>query len=224
MIYQELAVAPHLSVEDNILLGLEPVRRGLLDRAALRRKAREALTQLGHPDLDPAARAGDLSIGMQQLVEIARALVVNAKIIILDEPTSSLTRADAERLFAVVRTLKQRGVSIVYISHFLEEVEEIADSFTVLRDGASVGGGRIGEVGIPQIVSWMVGRELTEMFPRSKREAGEVVLSVRDLRAVGVEHASFELRRGEVLRANDVNHDSADALQYRNGWIVRGVG
>jgi len=199
MIYQELAVAPHLSVEDNVLLGLEPVRRGLLDRAALRTKAREALAQLGHPDLDPAARAGDLSIGMQQLVEIARALVVKAKIIILDEPTSSLTRADVERLFAVVRTLKQRGVSIVYISHFLEEVEEIADSFTVLRDGASVGSGRIGEVGIPRIVSWMVGRELTEMFPRSEREVGQVVLSVRDLRAAGVEQASFELRRGEVL-------------------------
>ena len=199
MIYQELALAPHLSVAENILLGMEASRRGWLQHAESRRRAQEALTALGHPELTPDATAGHLSIGLQQLVEIARALVTQARIIVLDEPTSSLSRADVERLFDVIRRLRERGVSIIYISHFLEEIEKIADRFTVLRDGRSAGSGKIGEVPAEAIIQWMVGRELQEMFPRVPHEIGEEVLRIDDLSAPGVVSATLKLRRGEIL-------------------------
>ena len=143
---------------------------------------------------------GSLSIAAQQLVEIARALVTQARIIVLDEPTSSLTRPDVERLFEVVRKLAGQGVSIVYISHFLEEVEQIAGSFTVLRDGRSVGSGSTGQTGREEIIRWMVGRELKEMFPRVPHEPGECILSLEQLAvADSVHDATFQLRRGEIL-------------------------
>ena len=145
MIYQELALAPHLSVAENIVLGVEPHRSGWLDSAETGRLAKNALNRLGHPDISPGAIASTLSIGAQQLVEIARALVTEARIIVLDEPTSSLARPDVQRLFEVIRKLCESGVSVVYISHFLEEVEQIADSYTVLRDGRSVARGRMRE-------------------------------------------------------------------------------
>jgi len=120
MIYQELALAPHLSVAENILLGMEKSAAGLLQWREMRRTAREALAELGHPDLDVERTVEGLSPATQQVVEIARALAVGCKVLVLDEPTSSLTRADVERLFAVIRTLRARGLAIVYISHFLE--------------------------------------------------------------------------------------------------------
>jgi ribose transport system ATP-binding protein len=205
MIYQELALAPHLSVADNVLLGIEPRRAGFLggsrfDHAAAERLATEALATLGHPEIPPRAVLGSLSIAAQQLAEIARALVTKARIIVLDEPTSSLTRPDVERLFDVVRKLAAQGVSVVYISHFLEEVEQIAGSFTVLRDGRSVGSGATGQVSREEIIRWMVGRELKEMFPRVPHEPAEPILSLEDLAvADAVSEASFELRRGEIL-------------------------
>jgi ribose transport system ATP-binding protein len=205
MIYQELALAPHLSVAENVLLGIEPTRagflgRGRLDRAAAERLTREALATLGHPEIQPQAVVGSLSIAAQQLSEIARALVTRARIIVLDEPTSSLTRPDVERLFEVVRKLAGEGVAVVYISHFLEEVEQIAGSFTVLRDGRSVGSGGAGQAGRDKIIRWMVGRELKEMFPRVPHEPGEPILSLDDLAAAGsVQQATFELHRGEIL-------------------------
>ena len=200
MIFQELALAPHLTVEANVMLGVEPARGGRLDRAAARAKTREALAALGHGVIDPAARVDTLPIGAQQLVEIARALVLDAKIIVLDEPTSSLTGSDVEKLFEVIERLKQRGVSIVYISHFLEEVERIADSFTVLRDGKSVGSGKIGAVSIETIVEWMVGRSVDEMFPRTEHAIGDPVLTVEALAAPnGLLGADLTLRRGEIL-------------------------
>ena len=200
MIYQELALAPQLSVEANILLGVEPGSSGKLDHAESRRRAVEALETLGRPDIDPGARVDSLPLGAQQLVEIARALVTDAKIIVLDEPTSSLTGVDVERLFAVIERLAAKGVSIVYISHFLEEIERVAQSFTVLRDGRSVGSGRIGEVSIPQIVEWMVGRSVDEMFPRTEHAIGEPILELSRLAAAnGLEEANLTLRRGEIL-------------------------
>jgi ribose transport system ATP-binding protein len=205
MIYQELALAPHLSVAENVLLGVEPVRAGFagggrLDHGAAEGLTREALETLGHSEISPRAVVGSLSIAAQQLVEIARALVTRARIIVLDEPTSSLTRRDVERLFEVVGKLAGQGVSIVYISHFLEEVEQVAGSFTVLRDGRSVGSGSTVKTGREKIIHWMVGRELKEMFPRVPHEPGECILSLERL-AVGksVEEATFELRRGEIL-------------------------
>ncbi len=200
MIFQELAIAPHLSVEANVTLGVEPARGGLLDHSAAHDKTRAALAALGHSEIDPAARAGSLSIAALQLVEIARALILDARIIVLDEPTSSLTGGDVEKLFQAIERLKATGVSIIYISHFLEEVERIADSFTVLRDGKSVGSGKIGEVSVDCIVEWMVGRSVSEMFPRTPHEIGEPLLEVRGLSAAnGLKHASFQLRRGEIL-------------------------
>src|SRR5262245_58490090 len=143
MIYQELTLAPHLSVEANVLLGLEPARWGWLDRRAGRQRVRQALEVLQHPELRPESPVRGLSPGAQQVVEIARALLLDARVLVLDEPTSSLTQEDASRLFALIRRLRQRGVTVVYISHFLEEVQAVADRFTVLRDGLAVGGGAV---------------------------------------------------------------------------------
>ena len=141
MIYQELSLAPHLSVMENILLGAEPMRYGLVDRARMREMASAALAQLGHEDIPPDAAVGTLSVAAQQLVEIARALAVGCRVLVLDEPTSSLGRADVEHLFALLRRLKAQGHAIVYISHFIEEVKAITDRFVVLRDGRNAGGG-----------------------------------------------------------------------------------
>ena len=200
MIFQELALAPHLTVEANVMLGVEPARGGRLDHQAARDKTRQALAALGRGAIDPAARVDSLPIGAQQLVEIARALVLDAKIIVLDEPTSSLTGGDVEKLFEAIERLKANGVSIIYISHFLEEVERVADSFTVLRDGKSVGAGEIGEVPLGTIVEWMVGRSVDEMFPRTAHVVGEPVLTVRALAASnGLFGADLTLRRGEIL-------------------------
>jgi len=142
MIYQELNLALHLSVMENILLGAESARAGVIDRAASRSRARAALEQLGHGGLPLDRPAGSFTIAEQQVIEIARALLTAPKVMIMDEPTSSLTQADTEKLFAVIRRLRAQGVSVIYISHFLEECERIADRFTVLKDGETVGGAR----------------------------------------------------------------------------------
>ena len=199
MIYQELALAPHLSVSANVLLGIEPAPHGLLDHAQARHRTQQALEDLGQAGIDPDVTAGSLSVGAQQLVEVARALVTDARIIVFDEPTSSLTRPSVERLFHVIRRLCRRGVSVVYISHFLEEVEDVADSFTVLRDGKSAGAGKVGRVPTAEIIHWMVGRELNEMFPRVPHEPGDPLLELSGVSAPAVESASMQLRRGEIF-------------------------
>jgi ribose transport system ATP-binding protein len=200
MIYQELALAPHLSVEANVLLGLEPARWGLLRRREGRRRVVEALAVLEHPEIRPEAPVTALGPGARQLVEIARALLVDVRVLVLDEPTSSLARDDVRRLFALVRRLRDRGVSVVYISHFLEEVQEVSDRFTVLRDGRSVGGGPVREFATEHIVEMMVGRSLTEQFPRIPHELGPPILDITDLAGgrlpCGV---GLTLHRGEVL-------------------------
>ena len=200
MIYQELSLAPHLSVEENILLGAEPTRFGFVRRDEMRRDARAALQQLGHADLDPTVLVSTLSVGRQQIVEIARAMVSGCRVLALDEPTSSLSREDVERLFTLVARLKQRGYAIVYISHFLEEVKRITDRLTVLRDGRTVGSGETGAMPITEIVQLMVGRQLDEMYPRSPRTPGELVVELRNVAGViKPQQASLTLRRGEVL-------------------------
>jgi len=173
MIYQELSLCPHLSVEENILLGMEPtVAAGFLRRAEIRRRAREALARLGHAEIPPALMTGKLSNAKQQLVEIARAVAIGCRVLVLDEPTSSLSQADAQALFELVDQLKAEGHAIVYISHFLEEVRRVSDHFTVLRDGKSVGSGVTADASTDQIVQMMVGREVNDLYPRSKRTPG----------------------------------------------------
>ena len=200
MIYQELAIAPHLTVEANVMLGRERARAGLVRGAEHRAIVRDALDLLEHPDIRPEAIAGGLSVGAQQLVEVARALVSDARVIVFDEPTSSLTERDAERLFAVIDRLRAKGLAVVYISHFLEEVRRLADRYTVLRDGRTVATGRMAEVDLGTIIRAMVGRELTEMFPRVPRTPGEVVLDIQDVSGRTLpRRADLLVRRGEVF-------------------------
>src|SRR5438477_4154291 len=164
MIYQELTLASHLSVEANVLLGLEPTWFGFLRRAEGRRRVREALAVLEHSEVPLDHPVGELGPGVQQLVEIARALLLDVRLLVFDEPTSSLARADALRLFALIRRLRDHGVTVVYISHFLEEVREVADHFTVMRDGRAVGGGTSRDFSMEHIIEKMVGRSLTEFL------------------------------------------------------------
>lgn len=200
MIYQELAICPDLSVEANVMLGQERSGTGLLSKSANRAAVESALMQLGHPRIRPDAPVADLSPAERQVVEIARALVGSVQLLVLDEPTSALTQEDAQRLFELIRRLKGQGVTVVYISHFLEEIEAVADRFTVLRDGEAVGGGRVGEVTRERIVELMVGRTVTEQYPRIPHTLGEPVLEIRDLSGEELpQGASLTLRRGEIL-------------------------
>ena len=208
MIYQELTLAPRLSVEENATLGFEPVRAGFIRREHRRAAVRAALSRLGHGDLPVTARVGTLSTGLQQIVEIARALLHRPTILIMDEPTSSLSTEDARRLFDVVRRLPDDGVTVVYISHLLEEVRQVADRCTVLRDGRVVATAPAASTAPETIVEWMIGRRLEEMFPRVAHEPGEPVLDIGALsgarqRSRGDKAAfadvSLTLRRGEIL-------------------------
>lgn len=200
MIYQELNLAPHLSVEDNIMLGIERHSVGWVRRSVQRREVREALARLGHADLPLDMPVARLSVAMQQLVEIARALVGRPRVVVFDEPTSSLTQSDTRRLFDVIRRLKADGLGIIYISHFLEEVREIGDRYTVLRDGSLAGSGSLADVTEEQIVSLMVGRSVQELFPQVPHEPGEVILTVDQLQGRRTPRdVSLELRRGEIL-------------------------
>ena len=200
MIYQELNLAADLSVEDNILLGQERHSLGILRRAEQRRQAREVLELLGHPELDPGAIVGRLPPGARQVVEIARALAGRTRVIVFDEPTSSLPQRDVEQLFAVIRKLKQADLGIVYISHFLEEVRRVCDDYQVLRDGENAGGGSLADVRDDEIVAQMVGRAVEEWFPRVPHTVGECLLSLRGLCGRRLPRgADLDLRRGEIL-------------------------
>jgi ribose transport system ATP-binding protein len=199
MVNQELAIAPHLTVVENIVLGAEP-SSVLLKHAEARRIAREALAQLGRPDISLSTRAGYLSVAEQQLVEIARAVALGCRVLVLDEPTSSLSKTDTENLFRLVRRLREQGQSIIYISHFLEEVQALSDRYTVLRDGVSVATGRTTETTPGELARLMVGRQVSDLYVRTPRTPGDVVLAVNKVAGIfKPTSASFELRRHEVL-------------------------
>src|SRR5262245_3088575 len=199
-IHQELALCPHLTVAENILLGAEG-SSFLLQRDRLAQRAAELLAEFGRSEIDPGARAGALSLADQQVVEVCRALAADARVILMDEPTSSLQRANVERLFRLIHQLRTRGMAIIYISHFLEEVREIADRYTVLRDGRSVRSGELRDAGDDELIAAMVGRSIENIFPRRREaSAGEIVLRVDGLAsAPRLASATFELRRGEIL-------------------------
>jgi ribose transport system ATP-binding protein len=200
MIYQELNLAPDLSVEDNIMLGQETHRFGWLRRSAQRAKVHEALATLGHPDLRPETPVRQLSVGARQLVEIARALVLAPKVIVFDEPTSSLTAHDVEHLFQVIDRLRESGLGVIYISHFLEEIRRVAKRYTVLRDGQTVGSGDLTGASEAKIVSLMVGRSVNDLFPTVPHTPGEAILSLDAISGLKTpRNVSFELRRGEIL-------------------------
>ena len=200
MIYQELNLAPHLTVAENILLGEEPHRLGWLNRSRQRALARGALSELHHENIPLDAHVRRLTIAEQQVVEIARALIGSPKVLIMDEPTSSLTRADTENLFAVIDRLRGRGVSVVYISHFLEECQRLADRYTVLRDGESVGTGTMTAARLHDIIRLMVGREIQDIYPRTPHSPGSPVLEFRALGgAPKPRSVTLTLREGEIL-------------------------
>lgn len=203
LIHQELSLCPHLTVAENVLMGMESSRFGWLDRDDLSTRTNDVLKTFHHPDIRPAKRVGDLSVAAQQIVEICRALAAQAKIILMDEPTSSLQRDDVAQLFSLIRHLSSQGISVIYISHFLEEVRQIADRFTVLRDGRSVATGEIATTRDEELIAKMVGRSHHTLFPaRPPRPdtAGNVILEVKDLAAPPLlKNASFELHRGEIL-------------------------
>jgi ribose transport system ATP-binding protein len=202
IVHQEPLYCPHLTVRENILLGSEPTRAGFLDLKRSRELAGRALSHVdasGSIELDSPLSA--LSPADRQLVSIARALGNDAcKVLILDEPTSALTGADTERLFGIVRRLSQAGVTVLYISHFLEEVEQIAEQYTVLRDGRSVASGRVAETNRSELVALMAGRSVSALFPRSPRTPGDVALELRELSGKRLpKKASLAVRRGEVV-------------------------
>ena len=200
MIYQELNLAPHLTVEENISLGEEPHRFGWLNGSRRRALAHQALGELHHDNIGLDAPVNQLTIAEQQMVEIARALVGSPKVIIMDEPTSSLAQADAENLFAVIQRLRQRGVSIIYISHFLEECQRIADRYTVLRDGESVGAGDMAAARLNDLIRLMVGREIEDIYPRVPHALGKPVLELQTLCGENKPRSvSLTLREGEIL-------------------------
>ena len=200
IIYQELNLVPQLTAPENIFLGREMMRYpGLIDRKAMHREAARILSGLGVA-IDLRRPVRELSVAQQQMVEVAKAVSLDARILIMDEPTSALTEREIEELFARIRQLKSAGVSVIYISHRLEELFEIGDRVTVLRDGKKVGTHEIRGIDRAELIRLMVNREVTHQFPKVRATPGEEVLRVEDLSREGVLHnVSFSLRQGEVL-------------------------
>ena len=204
IIFQELNLCANLSVLDNLFLAQELVRGVAIDRKAERQRALELLERL-EQDIDPDELVSNLRIGQQQIVEIAKALTHDVRVLIMDEPTSALSQAEVQGLFRIIRDLKSRGVSIVYISHKLEELLQVGDRITVLRDGRIVAHAQAADVDVPWIIEQMVGRSAASLFSRVERQAGETLLRVVDVtlpRLGGgylLDHVSLQLHAGEVL-------------------------
>ena len=199
VIYQEPSLFPDLSLAENVFVGRQPTSGGRVNWNAMVADTRELFGGLGI-DLDPLRPARGLSIADQQMVEIVKALSIDATLIIMDEPSAALSSAEVAQLMAVARRLKSQGRGVVYISHRLDEVQELCDSVTVMRDGATVATAAVADIDTAQIVRWMVGREITEMFPKLDAEVGSVVLTVDGLTRDGVFHdISFEVRQGEIV-------------------------
>ncbi|QAT43365.1 sugar ABC transporter ATP-binding protein [Aminipila luticellarii] len=199
IIHQELNLIGDLSIGENIFLGREPVNKlGKIDWKRLYKESEKWISMLGLSE-NPKELVNNISVGKQQLVEIAKALSLDAKIIIMDEPTGALTISETEKLFSVIRKLKEQNHSMVYISHRLEEIFKICDDITVLRDGERIGEVPVSEVTEDKLIEMMVGRRLEEQYPKADSEIGEVIFEVKNLTNSFVQEASFTLRKGETL-------------------------
>ena len=199
VVYQEFNLIPSLSVMENVFLGNRVgKRRGLPDFKEMRRRTEEILHDLG-VQIDPMTQVQMLSTAQMQIVEIAKALVKNCKLLIMDEPTASIPMAEVSNMFRIVRRLKEKGVSIIYISHRLEELFELCDRVTVFRDGKYVVTRNVSEITKKDLIRYMIGRELTEKFPERHVQIGDPVLEVKDLTGNGDFHINLQLRRGEIL-------------------------
>lgn len=202
MIYQELNPVLERSVMENIWLGREPMHASakfLVDHKAMYAQTKTLLSEL-EIDIDPKTKVKELSVARMQMIEIAKAISYNADIVIMDEPTSALTPNEVEHLFAMIRKLRERNVAVIYITHKMEEIFQIADEVTVLRDGNHIITKPISEMNIDSLITAMVGRHLTEMFPKMESQIGGVKMEVRHLEVPGLLHdISFELRKGEIL-------------------------
>jgi ribose transport system ATP-binding protein len=200
IIHQELNMIPQLSVMDNLFLGREPNHFGVIERHRLHGDSASWLSKVGAGQINVSRAAETLSIGLQQLVEIAKALSLNARVLIMDEPTASLTDREIGRLFQIMTDLKSRGVGIVYVSHRMEEIFKICDRVSVLRDGHFVGARAVAETNFDEIVKLMAGRELKERFPKREVTLGPIRLKVENLTDQGhIAGIHFEVRSGEVL-------------------------
>ena len=199
MIHQELNLVPHMTVAENIWLGRAPMKYGFVDHGQLTRQTQALLDKL-NIRLTADRLVGDLSIAAQQMVEIAKAVSWNADIVIMDEPTSALTEGEVAHLFTIIRDLRAQGKAIIYISHKMDEIFAITDEISVFRDGTWVGSKNTTEFTRQSLITQMVGRELTQLFPKFNNTIGEEVLTVRNLTRQGVFHdVSFSVRRGEIL-------------------------
>ena len=206
VIYQELSLVKDLSVAENIFLGREPRRFGIINWEEIYSRAQKLLDDL-HLGIDPLTPVRNLGIGQQQLIEIAKALTQNARIVVLDEPTAALTDAEVETLFAILDRLRERGVAMIYISHKLEEVFSLSDRITVLRDGRTISTDAASALDEARVIARMVGREVGQIFPETKHERGEVIFEVRNVTVEDpsvpgkllVDHVGFTVGKAEVL-------------------------
>ena len=199
MIHQELNLVPHMTVAENIWLGREPMKFGFVDHGRLNKMTKELLSKL-NIRLSPDRMVGDLSIASQQMVEIAKAVSWNADVVIMDEPTSALTETEVSHLFAIIRDLREQGKAIIYISHKMDEIFAITDEVSVFRDGAWVGSDSTASYSRQSLITQMVGRELTQLFPKFNNDIGADVLTVRNLHRKDLFHdINFSVRRGEIL-------------------------
>ncbi|WP_311772756.1 sugar ABC transporter ATP-binding protein [Cohnella xylanilytica] len=199
MIHQELNPIPEMTVAENLFLGREPTRGPFLNRRELRRRTRELLAEFGFP-LDPDEKVGKLSVARKQMLEIIKAVSYNAKLIIMDEPTSALSDGEVKTLFQTIASLKGKGVPVIYISHRMEEIFSMTDRVTVLRDGQYIGSKPTGELDPDRLISMMVGRPLEAIYPKETVSPGEVAFEAAGLTRRSVfENVSFQVRRGEIL-------------------------
>lgn len=198
-IHQELNVIPDMTVEENIFLGKEISKNGILNKKKMREVTNSLLKEL-EVNINPDDRLNKMSVGKQQLVEIAKALHNDVKVLIMDEPTSALTLTETETLFKIIKKLKSNGVSIVYISHRMEEIFDICDRLTVLRDGKTIDTKRISETNIDDVVRMMIGREIGDRYPKREKSNGDIVFEVKNIKKKNlVKEVSFNLKRGEIL-------------------------